>query len=275
MKTILTILTFMLGASIGSFLSVVIYRIKHNKKGILTGRSICPNCDNTLKPQYLVPVFSWLFLKGKCGFCGKKISANYFFLEVFTGALFAITFLKFNFITSIDNTVIPNATTDIVDFKALNFFIFYAIEFTLLSAIFFYDKMYTEIPDRLSIPAILIALVGTVTLGILTPLQTIIGAVAISGFFLAQFILSRGRWIGGGDIRLGAIIGAILGWKLGIIALMIAYITGSIAAIALLLQKKSKMKNQIAFGPFLIIGLLVAIFYGEQILNWYLGTMII
>lgn len=275
MNSLAAIIIFILGTTLGSFLSVVIYRTKTGKKGIFLSRSFCPGCKNKIKWRHLIPILSWLFLRGKCAYCGKKISAHYIMLELFTGLLFLITFLKWNFIESIPALVDPEFLNYTVNWEIFQIFVFYIIEFTFLIAIFFYDLMHKEILDRFSLPAIAIAIAGGLILEIITPLAMLLGGATLFVFFLLQFLISKGTWIGGGDLRLGALMGILLGLNKGLLALIIAYFLGAIVSIYLLARKKVKGKSQIAFGPFLVIGTLIAIFLGERILTWYLNTLLI
>ncbi len=261
-------LAFILGTIFGSFLSVIIYRTKTDKPGIVLGRSICPFCKKKLKFRYLIPILSWLFLRGKCGYCGKKIGIHYLALEIITGLVFVTTFLTFNFIEI-------KFDQFFVNYEMLKFFIFYTIEFLFLITIFFYDLEYKEIPDKFSITAIFIAIAGNIIMHTLSPLNMAIGGISIFLFFALQFLLSNGKWIGGGDLRLGMLIGVLLGWDKGLVALTIAYIIGAILSLILIGMKKLNRKSQIPFGPFLITGTLVAFFFGQQILNWYLGGIFI
>ncbi|MBD3360759.1 hypothetical protein GF366_03080, partial [Candidatus Peregrinibacteria bacterium] len=234
MTTFFAVLSFILGAFIGSFLSVIIYRVHEKKKGILLSRSICPECGKKLKFRHLIPIFSWIFLQGKCAYCGKKISSHYLMLELITGLLFLASFLTWNFLEAVPSIVDPTVIHYSVNWKIFEIFIFYLIELTLLIGIFFYDLLYREIPDRLSIPAIAVAIAGGLIFGIVSPLNMLIGGGGIFLFFLLQFLLSGGKWIGGGDLRLGALTGILLGWKLGLIALIIAYVLGAIISLILL-----------------------------------------
>lgn len=260
------ILSFMLGAIVGSFLSVIVYRTHTGKKLLgLRSRSICPYCKQKLKARYLVPFFSYLLLGGKCGFCKTKISPNYFFIELFTASIFLLSFMKWTFVE-----IKPELNFHLAP---LLLFLFHVTVFSFLIAIFFYDMTYKLIPDRFSIPAIIITFIGSLLLKIVPPLEILIGGFGIFLFFAAQFYGSNGKWVGGGDLRLGAIIGLLLGWKLGIVALLLAYILGSLFSIPLLISKKITRKTQIAFGPFLITGTLITVFLGEKILNFYLMNL--
>ena len=266
-------LSFILGSAIGSFISVLLYRIKTKEKGMLLGRSICPHCKKKLKIRHLIPILSWILLKGKCGYCSKKISSHYLVLELITGLLFLVAFINWNFIEAIPSSVDPSLFNYTIDWEILKIFIFYIIEFTFLIAIFFYDLMYQEIPDRLSLPAVALAITGGLIFGIPTPINMLIGGVGIFAFFAIQFILSKGKWIGGGDIRLGALMGVLLGWESGLLALILAYFTGALIGSILLLKKQVTGKSAIPFGPFLIIGTLISLFYGTEIISWYLNLM--
>lgn len=269
MELLAASIIFILGAAIGSYLSVIIYRLANNQKGALFGRSMCPSCKKKIKWQHLIPILSWLFLRGKCAYCGKKISAHYIMLELLTGALFLISFLNWNFIESTPSIVNPQILDYSINWQILEKLTFYLIEFSLLIGIFFYDLLHKEIPDELSLPAIIIAIVGGLIFGIPTPLNMLLGGASIFVFFLLQFVLSRGTWIGGGDLRLGALMGILLGWEKGLLALVIAYLVGGLLSLFLLAGKKIQRKSKIPFGPFLVFGILIAIFWGERILEWY------
>ena len=229
---------------------------------------MCPFCKKKLKFRYLIPVLSWLFLRGKCGYCGKKIGINYLALEITTGLTFLVLFLTFNFVEIKFDQFFLN-------YEMLKLFIFYTIEFLFLMAIFFYDLQYKEIPDRFSITAIILAITGNILLNTVSPLNMAIGGISISLFFALQFLLSRGKWIGGGDLRLGFLIGVLLGWEKGLVALIIAYMVGALLSLILLGMKKLDRKSQIPFGPFLVTGTLIAFFFGQQILDWYFGGIFI
>lgn len=265
MTLLVSALTFIFGTIIGSFISVIIYRLKHKSRKIVFSRSICPACKKKLKFRHLIPVLSFIFLRGKCGYCREKISPHYFALEILTGLLFLTTFLKWNFLTG--------PMQNEIDLNTFKIFIFYIIEFGFLMAIFFYDLINKEIPDSLSLPAIAVAIAGGFLFGKPLPMDMLIGGASITIFFALQFFGSKGKWLGGGDLRLGALIGVLLGWQLGLTALVIAYTLGAIISLILIIAKKATRKTAVPFGPFLVTGIISAVFFGEQILAWYLNTM--
>jgi leader peptidase (prepilin peptidase) / N-methyltransferase len=275
MINIFAILVFILGTVIGSFLSVVIYRLRNNKKGMFLDRSICPSCDDKIRWYHLIPVFSWMFLKGKCAYCGKKISIHYFALEVLTGLLFVGLFLHFNFLMDISSIVDSKAILYDVDWKIFSVFIYHIILGGFLMAIFFYDLLYKEIPDHFSVPAIFIAIIGGLTFGTPSYLSMIIGGVGLLLFFLLQFLISKGAWVGGGDLRLGLFMGIFLGWELGLVAIVLSYMMGAVVSVYLMARGKANRKTELAFGPFMVIGIFISLFYGQKILDWYLNGFLI
>lgn len=274
MNTFIAIVVFVIGITIGSFLSVVVYRMQKKAGGIVSGRSYCPNCKAKLKWHHLIPVLSWIMLRGRCADCGKRISSHYIVMELMTGLLFLGAFLNWNFLEPTISTVNAEIIGYVVNWGVLQEFLFYIVEFSFLIAIFFYDMIHKEIPDQLSIPAIIIAFVGGLMIGTPTWTAMLIGAAGVGGFFLAQFILSKGRWVGGGDIRLGILMGLLLGWKLGIVALAISYLLGGLLSVFLLTKGVVNRKTEIAFGPFLITGLFASIFFGQEIIAWYFDNLL-
>lgn len=273
MNIIIATTIFILGSAIGSFLSVVIYRLHSKKKGTLLGRSMCPSCKKKIRWHHLLPIVSWLFLKGKCGYCGKKIGIHYIALELSTALLFLSLFINFNFIQTIPSIIDPQLSSYIIDWNIFSQLIFHMIEMSLLLAIFFYDLLYQEIPDNFSIPAIIIAIAGGFIFGTPTAIGMLIGGAGILSFFLFQYLISKGGWIGGGDLRLGLLVGVYLGWEKGLLAIILSYFVGAIFSIYLMLRGKVQGKTAIAFGPFMVLGIIVSLFYGEVILDWYLGTL--
>lgn len=240
------------GAIIGSFLSVVISRLHKGEKGIIAGRSHCQHCKTPLKAKNLIPIFSWLAQKGRCSACHKPISVTYPLLEISTALVFALTINHFGL----------EITT-----------LLYLALFTLYIAIFFYDLLYMEIPDRFSLTAIVIAILISLTIKTPAISDALWGGAIGLGFFLAQFLISQGRWIGGGDLRLGALIGLSLGIKGTLVALFSAYMLGAIYASFLLISGKAAKNHQLPFGPFLIAGFAISLIWSQEIIDWYWNIM--
>jgi leader peptidase (prepilin peptidase)/N-methyltransferase len=236
---------FILGSIIGSFLSVLITRIESGKKGILNGRSECPHCNKTLQWFDLIPILSFILLKGKCRYCQKAISYFYPALEIITGLVFLLTYLKFS------NS--PTLTA------------VWLIIFSLSIAIAFYDAKTQEVPTKLSIPLIAISIILSLLYLPVSIYDSIQGAILGFGFFYLQYFFSKGKWTGLGDADIGLIIGILLGPLLLIQTLLSAYMLGALFGILLILTKNKTLQSKIAFGPFLILALILNVIYQTQL----------
>jgi prepilin signal peptidase PulO-like enzyme (type II secretory pathway) len=198
-----------------------------------------------------VPVFSFLFSGFKCQHCRKPISFIYPALELTMGLSFLMT----------------TYWTGIESLWKLAFYLFLTFIFVAIS---FYDILYQEIPDSLSLPTIVVAGLAGVFGHLYTLSSLAIGFAIPVAFFGALFFGSRGRWLGGGDIRIGAIMGLVLGFPKVLVALFLAYCIGSLFSVVGLITKRIKLKSAIPFGPFLFLGTYIAMVWGDKILNWYL-----
>jgi len=259
-----SILVFVSGMCIGSFLNCVIYRLAlpnfsfwKNLGGL--SRSFCPHCKHVLSWRDLFPVFSFLFLKGKCRYCRKKISWQYPLVEALTALVFLLIF----------NLQISNL-------KIINLaFAFYVA--CVLIIIFVYDLKHYIIPDKVLFPAIIIAAGVRILdfgLGILdfnNLLSYFFAVIAAAGFFLIIFLISRGRWMGFGDVKLAVLMGLLLGFSNVLAALFLAFFFGAIIGVILMVFKGKKLKSEIPFGPFLILGTFISMFWAPQIIQWYLN----
>lgn len=259
----IAVFIFIFGLIIGSFLNALIYRL-HIGESIAHGRSKCPHCGHVLAWTDLVPVISFLLLKGTCRYCQKKISWQYPVVELAVAVLFLISYLINVGQFPVLNLLCP------IDLK---FWLLMARDFiaiSALTAIFVYDYKWMIIPDSIVLPAIVAILILNYFIGI--PVASIlIGALIGFGFFAIQYFISQGAWIGGGDLRLGALMGALLGWPLIVVALFFSYIFGAIISVMLLIGKKVNRKSAVPFGVFLAPAAIIALFWGEIILTWYLG----
>jgi leader peptidase (prepilin peptidase)/N-methyltransferase len=263
-KLIIGIFIFIIGISVGSFLSVVIYRIREGKKGIFLGRSLCLHCKKILSVRDLIPLFSYLFLKGKCRYCLKKITPHYLFLELTAGLVFLFIFLKFPFI--VENGTFSNF---VLDFQMLAKFLFYLLCSTLFIGIFFYDLQYMEIPDIFLFSLLFITLIGGLVFnGNIIDLLIALGISLV--FFGGQILLSKGKWLGEGDLYLGLSMAFLLGWKLLLIAIILTYLLGAFVSVFLIIGKHLKGKSKVPFAPFMVMGSFATLFIGEQLLQWYL-----
>jgi len=246
---------FIFGAAIGSFICASVYRIKH-KKSIVLGRSACVKCGYILKFYDLIPLFSFIFLRRKCRKCKSKIAWEYFLIELATAFIFLFAFWfrgdeLFN--KEIFNVILLR------DWIFLGSLVF----------LFVYDYKYQVLPDRVTIPASIIIFGINFYLGY-NPINLLFSATVGGWWFGLQYLLSKGRWVGDGDIRMGILLGVALGFPNIILSLFLAYIIGAFFSIFLILKKKTDIKGQIAFGTFLSIGGFITLYWGDKIINWYL-----
>jgi prepilin signal peptidase PulO-like enzyme (type II secretory pathway) len=257
----LSIFVFVFGLCIGSFLNCFIYRLEQKKK--ITGRSFCPHCKHTLKWIDLIPVLSFLFLKGKCRYCKKKISIQYPLVELATGVIFILifNFLIFNFVNNFL----------ILEFLNLAFWFYIA---SSLIIIFIYDLKHYIIPDKILFPAIIITFLYQLFTNFNLIINFLIAVVIASGFFLTIFLISKGKWMGFGDVKLAVLMGLLLGVQNVLVALFLAFFLGSVISIMLIIFNKKRLKSEIPFGPFLIAGTFLAMFWGQQLVLWYLNMFI-
>jgi prepilin signal peptidase PulO-like enzyme (type II secretory pathway) len=260
------VIVFLFGLTVGSFLNCVIYRLGTGES-FLKGRSHCPHCKHTLSWQDLIPIFSFLILKGKCRYCHQKISIQYPLIELATAILFTL----------------------IIHYTFPNFLLstFYLLLSSFLIVIFVYDLKHYIIPDKVIYPAIAIALIFNFKFLIFNQFSpkeslwlptgqaifkyAILSAVLAAAFFLFIFLISRGKWLGFGDVKLGFLMGLFLSFPKILVSLFFAYLIGAIIGIGLILAKKKTLKSEVPFGPFLVTGTFIALFWGNQLINWYLN----
>lgn len=243
-----SIYAFLVGLCVGSFLNVLIYRLP---KGLspAKGRSFCPNCQHRLSAGDLVPLLSYLFLKGRCRYCKEKISPVYPLVELLGGVAALLCVLVFSF-----------------SLQALTAFAAVAI----LIPIAIIDFQTLEIPNGLILSLLLPAAAAPFVFSEPLIIDRIIGAFAISlPMFLMNFIIHDS--FGGGDIKLMFVAGFLLGWKNALFAGFVALFFGGIYAITLLVKKRKTRKDHFAFGPFLCGGAAAALLFGSRIIELYLS----
>ncbi|MFA6383112.1 MAG: prepilin peptidase [Parcubacteria group bacterium] len=257
---------FILGLIIGSFLNVVVYRLKV-AESIAHGRSHCPECRKPIKWYDNIPLLSFILLRFRCRYCRKKISWKYPLVEFFTGLLFAAVGYKY-FIASDSATWITT--------------LYYLGAISFLAVIFVYDFLYMEISDLVLWPAVAWAVafglyIDWTKIGsnnVILNSQIYSGVLAAFAAFAIFFLLvavSKEKWMGMGDAYLVILLGLILGWPNIILALFLAFMIGAIVGLVLIAGKKKKMESRIPFAPFLILGALITLFFYAPIVNWYFG----
>jgi len=249
-----------LGLAIGSFLNVVIGRLRSGETG-WRRRSRCPDCHAVLRPSELVPVVSFLALRGRCRSCGKSISWQYPMVELSTMLLFLTAF----WLRGGDAAALGGGL-----FMVIRDWIFIAG----LTIVFVVDLRDMVVFDSVTLPLIVIAFLLNLAAGA-DPVNLFLAALAGAGFFLFQYVISRGRWIGGGDIRIGGMMGMMLGFPGVLLALFASYVIGALAALGLLAAGKARWSGQMAFGTFLSVGTLLALFFGQPIMAWYASLLVL
>jgi leader peptidase (prepilin peptidase) / N-methyltransferase len=237
------------GLVIGSFLNVVIARLP-NDRSLWAPRSACPACGATIAWHDNIPVLSYAMLGGRCRACAGRISLRYPFVEVATAALFVAAAARFGI--SMDGAIAAAYLAALVAITAI-------------------DLDHEIIPDVISVPGIVAGFVANVASGRLAWTDAALGIAVGGGIFLA-IILASGGGMGGGDMKLGAMLGAFLGWKVTLVAIFISVVVGGVVAVAILIAGRKGRKDRIPFGPFLAAGGAVALFWGEGLMRWYLDA---
>lgn len=254
-----SIFSFIFGSSVGSFLNCLIYRLYQHKN--ILDRSFCPKCQHQLSWLDLIPVFSFLALRGRCHYCRQKISLQYPLVELATGLLFLLSFLNLYF-----KFYVLNSTFHF--FLIRDWFFISAMVF-----VFIYDLKYMLIEDIIVIPAI----VAVFFLNLLSGYQ--FSAVLIGGimgwlFFWLQYYLTKKKGLGEGDLRLGILMGVMFGWPNVLIAIFISYIVGGFVSLVLIIVGKKKLFSEVPLGPFLAIGSVIAMFFGPGIIDFYFNLFL-
>jgi len=248
---------FLFGGIIGSFINCYIWRTKNNKN-IWHGRSCCLHCNQQLKVVENIPIFSWLFLKGKCRICKKNIPKYYFLIELSTAILFLLV--------------------GILNYVYLDFYWLYLVRdlffVSILIIVFVYDLFYKLILSQVVWLGAIVGLVFNFFIIDFTIISLFWGVVVGGGFFLVQFLISKGRWIGGGDVRLGFMLGCWFFWPKILVVLFLAYIIGAIFSVGLLVKDKRYWQSALPFGVFLTISAFITLYFGNNIIEWYMSFLI-
>lgn len=286
---------FFLGLCLGSFVNALVWRVheqsvisskaersRRQKRGsstavgmttgeelsILRGRSMCPNCRHTLAAKDLVPVLSWLSTGGKCRYCGKKISIQYPLVEISTGLAFVVSYLFWPSEFGVRGSEFAE-------------FGLWLLILAGLMALLVYDLRWYLLPNRILYPlaglASLLAVIEVATAAEPTRavIDTALAVLIGGGLFYVLFQISKGKWIGGGDVKLGWLLGLIVATpSSALLMIFIAALLGTIVSLPLLVNQKLKRTSVIPFGPFLIIGAFIAMLFGADIIDWYLHSLL-
>lgn len=270
--TFVIVFLFVMGLVWGSFLNVVIFRMSHGKS-IAEGRSICPKCKHTISWRYNIPVLSFLLLRGKCAYCGRKISIQYPLVEFLTGIFFVWWFVVgFNFFKLVGNpwsVVQP---------------LFWLVVGMVLLAIFMTDLLYMVIPFSLNLMLFSLSLmyrVGLTSFGMMRWedfLRAVLsGFIVCFLFVIVQIITKKVKGVDGfglGDIFLVPSLGILLGWPKIIPGMFMSFLIGSVVGIILMLLGRKRLGQYLPFGPFLIIGTVCGLLWGGQLWSWYISLLV-
>jgi prepilin signal peptidase PulO-like enzyme (type II secretory pathway) len=258
---------FIFGLIIGSFLNVVIYRTIHGESPA-DGRSKCPECEETIAWYDNIPVLSYILLGGKCRRCHKKISPRYPAIELLTGMLFVwwyvVGFAFFQLSQAPFTVVQP---------------LFWLVVGILLLIIFVTDWLYQIIPDYASLSLGVLALFYRVFL-------SATGVMRWEDFYLAVgsgltmmlgmgflWFITQGRGMGFGDVKFALVMGLLLGWPRSIVAFFLAFILGALFGVILIMLGLKEVHSKIAFGPFLVLATVIALIWGDLMLQWYVSFL--
>lgn len=261
-KTYFAVALFFLGLCLGSFVNAAVWRIR-NKKDLLLDRSECTKCHYKLEWYDLIPVVSWLWLKGRCRKCKKPISAQYPLVELSVAAFF-VTSLAFW----------PHGFNDTVSLLQFSIWLLSGV---LLAILFVYDLRWLLLPDKIVVPLVGLGIATSILVALKAEsvgmyLSDLVGSITVlSGFYLLIYVYSKGKWIGFGDVKLGLALALLLcDWQLSLVALFLANLIGTMVFVPGLVTKKLKRTSHIPFGPFLILGFIIAGLFGHALIEWYL-----
>lgn len=237
-------IVFLFGLIFGSFANVLVDR--GDDISVLTDRSHCDFCKKKLSWYELIPIFSFVFQRGRCKTCKKKLSIQYPLVELIMGLVFVLVF----------------SLLHLTSYVYLLFSLLLTFSFVVL---FIADLKYFILPDSMIVLSIF-CIVSIFLLSPINPLPYLLTALGAGGFFLVLWLVTKGKGMGFGDVKLAFVMGILLGFPKIIIALYIAFLTGALYGVILILGKKKSLKSAVAFGPFLILGLLLSALFGEKII---------
>lgn len=258
------LLLVLLGLCFGSFVNALVWRL-HKKRDFVKERSECTHCHHVLAWYDLLPVVSWLLLRGRCRYCHKKIDDSPL-TELGVATVFAMSYLFWPLGFATGGTAL---------------FILWLISIVFLAALFLYDLKWSLLPNVLTFP--LIGL-GVVWVGIYygfvmpqSPLETLqsvlFGFASVAGIYGTLYFVSKGEWVGFGDVKLGVFMGLVLGWQGGLLAVMLANIIAFIWVAPGLMTRRLDRKARIPFGPFLIVSTVLTLIFGERLISLYLSVI--
>jgi len=260
MVSLVRLFLFLFGLAVGSFMNVVVYRLNHGLSPF-KGRSFCPKCKKKILWQDNIPLLSFVLLRGKCRYCRSPISWQYPLVELATGVF---TVLVVQLHLRGDPSQFP---------KHLGGVLYYLLITYTLIALFASDFRYQTIPDEIVYPAIGLALLYSAINHQPSTISHIFSGLGAAAFFLALVLITKGRGMGMGDVKLAGLMGLVLGFPKIVVALMLAFLTGAGAGVILILLGKKHFGEHIPFGPFLTGATWLSLFWGGEIIAFYLSRL--
>jgi leader peptidase (prepilin peptidase) / N-methyltransferase len=261
------IIAICLGLVAGSFFNVVIVRLPRNESIVRPG-SHCPKCGRPIRPYENIPVLSFLLLRGRCAGCRQRISLQYPLVEAATAMLSIIAYAY----------LVKPQLASLHSAPAVAMLAMQLIVLFLMIPIAMIDAVHYIIPDRLTLPFLCAAVLVSFLPGGISPLHCGLGILAGGGSLFAagiigEYLFKKGEAMGGGDVKLMALAGAVFGWKIALLTIVFAAVAGSIAGLVLFIFKKLSKSHTIPFGPFLGLGLWTAFFLGDAFIRLYQSAL--
>lgn len=266
MQLLISLYLFIIGASFGSFAGAMAWRIEKGKD-VVKDRSECEHCHHKLTALDLIPIVSWLALRGKCRYCRYPIGTYALALEVSLGLAFVASYIWWPLGLSSNFGIIA--------------FLLWLLALVMLAILFIYDVRHYLLPDRVVWPLTAVgagificrAYMGEWTMA-QTGVELLLGMIPVAGVYGILYAISGGKWIGFGDVKLGLFIGLVLGWQGAFLALLLANVLGCVWIIPAMLMGRIGRETRIAFGPFLIVATFVAFLWGERIIDAYTSLLL-
>ncbi len=253
------------GLALGSFINALVWRLK-TKRNWVSERSVCPHCKHVLAAKDLIPVVSWLTLGGKCRYCKKPISAQYPAIELLTTVLFVCSYLFW-----------PYTLMTVAGVAAL---VVWLLCLIILVALLVYDLKWMLLPNSLVAVLTVFAVVFTILRaassdGVVGLVQSFVSGITFFAIFWTLFTVSKGKWIGGGDVKLALPLGLLAGGIAEVfLIIFLASLIGTLYVLPSLVRGKVKVKTKLPFGPLLIIATVVVVLFGGPVINWYLHSFL-
>jgi prepilin signal peptidase PulO-like enzyme (type II secretory pathway) len=264
---VIAIFVTLLGLTFGSFVNAAVWRVREGRaKSLLNDRSECTHCGHKLALNDLIPVVSWLSLRGRCRYCGGKIEDTPL-AEISVAVYFLISLLFW-----------PGGFDSVL---AVTDFVFWLIYGVGLAFLALYDRRTMLLPNKVVFLLIGLAVIQLLVHVLASPSNTlntladaVLGVASIAGIYLVLYVFSRGRWVGFGDVKLGVFLGVVLAdWKLGLLTFLLANLIGSLVILPGLATHKLTRSSKVPFGPFLILGFVIAMLFGAPIIDWYTSSL--